>query len=97
MQRKLRGEKLKGEGRAVLQQWDQFLFHNGLLYRRFKKENGNSHLQLVIPISKQEGVLSEVHAGSVGEVAVFLKSNILHITSYLVSNVIYPCITVTYC
>lgn len=63
---KPRGEKLKGEGRAVhihLQQYDQLLLYNGLLYRRFEKDNGNFHLQLVIPKSKQEDVLSEAHAG----------------------------------
>ena len=66
---KPRSEKMKGEDRAVhilLQQWDQLLLHNGLLYRRFEKDNGNFHLQLVILKSKQEGVLSKAHAGPWG-------------------------------
>jgi len=61
--------KLKGEGRAVhllLQQWEQLLLHDGLLYRQFEKDNGNSYLQLVVPKSKQEDVLREAHAGQCG-------------------------------
>ena len=62
-------DQLKGEGRAVHlmpQQWDQLLLCNGLLYRKFEKNNGNSHLQLVVPKCKQEAILREVNAGPWG-------------------------------
>ena len=62
-------EELKGEGREVhilLQQWDQLLLHNGLLYRRFEKADGMSHLQLIVPKSMQEEIVREAHAGPMG-------------------------------
>jgi len=62
-------DELKGEGRAVhilLQQWDQLFICNGLLYRKFEKDNGNTHFQLIVPRCKQEDVLREAHAGPWG-------------------------------
>ena len=50
--------------RRLLQQWDQLVLINGVLYRQFMHPNeGQSHLQLVAPTEIREEVVQDIHEG----------------------------------
>ena len=55
------------EHARLLQQWDQLVVKNNLLYRRYEDDKGSSqHLQLVIPRVLRRLILKELHGGVSG-------------------------------
>ena len=53
--------------RRLIQQWDQLVLKDGVMWRRFEdKEGTTSILQLIIPQTLREEVLTELHSGVVG-------------------------------
>jgi len=50
--------------RQLVQQWDQLVIKDWILYRNFESSDGTKHnLQMIIPTQLQEKVLREVHGG----------------------------------
>ena len=50
--------------RQLVQQWDQLVLKDGILYRSFESSDGTKYnLQMIIPKQLQEKVLSEVNGG----------------------------------
>ena len=55
------------EYRRLLQQWDQLVVRNGVLWRCYvHPASGSSWLQLVIPNNQRTGILRETHQGTCG-------------------------------
>ena len=55
------------EDKKLLQMWKQQEIREGVLWRRFETKDGSrSYLQLVVPKSKRQEVLKEIHAGVAG-------------------------------
>ena len=55
------------EDKKLLQMWKQLEIREGVLWRRYETKDGSrSHLQLVVPKSKRQDVLKEIHAGVAG-------------------------------
>ena len=55
------------EHARLLQQWDQLVMKNNLLYRRYEDDKGScQHLQLVIPRVLRRLILKELHGGVSG-------------------------------
>ena len=53
--------------RRLLQQWDQLVIVNGVLYRQFMQPNeGQTYLQLVIPAEMREMIVKDIHEGVAG-------------------------------
>ena len=53
--------------RRLLQQWDQLLTVNGVLYRQFlQAKKGQAHLQLVVPVGLRTRIVRDVHEGVAG-------------------------------
>ena len=53
--------------RRLLQQWDQLVTVNGVLYRQFMQPNeGQAHLQLVVPVELREKIVKDIHEGAAG-------------------------------
>jgi len=64
--------------RQLLQQWEQLVVRDGVLYRTFESTDGASYrLQMVIPTQLQVQVLREIHggrlSGHLGEVKMLHK------------------------
>ena len=50
--------------RQLVQQWEQLVVRDGILYRNFKSTDGASyHLQMIVPTQLQSQVLREIHGG----------------------------------
>ena len=51
----------------LLQQWDQLVTVNGVLYRQFLQPNDSQvHLQLVVPEELRENIVKDIHEGVSG-------------------------------
>ena len=63
-------DKAKSQGleyRRLLQQWDQLIVKDGILWRCYVyPKEGNQWLQLVIPLVLREAILKETHEGISG-------------------------------
>ena len=50
--------------RQLVQQWEQLVVRDGVLYRNFESTDGASyHLQMIVPTQLQSQVLREIHGG----------------------------------
>ena len=52
--------------RRLLQIWDQLVLHQGVLYRQCNSPDGSGRLQVVVPDSLRQEVLSDLHKGALG-------------------------------
>ena len=53
--------------RGLIQQWDQLVLKDGVVWRQFEdKEGTTSILQLIVPHTLREEVLTKLHSGVVG-------------------------------
>ncbi|KAL5464015.1 hypothetical protein EMCRGX_G032972, partial [Ephydatia muelleri] len=58
----------KGKSREfnqLVQQWEQLLFKNGILYR-YHEDEGNSNVQVVVPKAARCQILKQLHEGAFG-------------------------------
>ena len=54
------------EFNQIIQQWDQLVVENGILYRRYEGSDGNTFLQLVVPRKIREEIVQQLHEGAFG-------------------------------
>ena len=54
------------EFNQFIQQWDQLVVENGILYRRYESSDGNTYLQAVAPREIREEIVQQLHAGAFG-------------------------------
>lgn len=54
------------EFNQFIQQWDQLVVENGILYRRYKGIDGDTFLQLVAPREIREEIVQQLHEGPFG-------------------------------
>eukprot|EP00731_Ephydatia_muelleri_P018416 Em0011g456a len=53
------------EFNQLVQQWEQLLFKNGILYR-YHEDEGNSNVQVVVPKAARCQILKQLHEGAFG-------------------------------
>ena len=54
------------EFNQFIQQWDQLVLENGILYRRYEGSDGDTFLQLVAPREIREEIVQQLHEGAFG-------------------------------
>ena len=60
------GSDISTEVRRLLQIWDQLVLHQGVLCRPSKTHDGSEPLQIVIPDTLKNEILSDLHEGVAG-------------------------------
>ena len=50
----------------LVQQWDQLVVKEGVLYRRYEDNQGGEHLQIIAPAIIRQNILKQLHEGILG-------------------------------